>query len=49
VPALQNPERDAKLVAEVLERTGFESVTLLTHLRKDDLVALVLVRLNESI
>jgi hypothetical protein len=39
VPALANPERDAKLVADVLKRTGFESVTLLTNLKKDALVS----------
>ena len=38
VSALPNPERDANLVAEVLKRTGFEAVTLLTDLRKDVLV-----------
>jgi tetratricopeptide (TPR) repeat protein len=38
VAALPNPERDANLVADVLKRTGFESVTLLTNLRKDALV-----------
>ena len=36
--ALPNPERDANLVADVLKRTGFKSVTLLTNLRKDALV-----------
>ena len=39
VPALLNPERDAKLVADVLVRVGFRSVTLLTNLKKDALVA----------
>jgi Caspase domain/TPR repeat/Tetratricopeptide repeat len=39
VPALPNPERDAKLVADVLERTGLQSVTLLTNLNKDALVS----------
>jgi len=38
-PALTNPVRDATLVADVLKRTGFDSVTLLTNLRKDVLVA----------
>ncbi|HZR86409.1 MAG TPA: tetratricopeptide repeat protein [Bradyrhizobium sp.] len=38
VPALPNPERDAKLIADVLNRTGFKSVTLLTNLKKDDMV-----------
>jgi uncharacterized caspase-like protein len=38
VPALDNPERDAKLVGEVLKRTGFQSVTLLTNLKKHALV-----------
>ena len=38
VPALPNPERDAKLIADVLNRTGFKSVTLLTNLRKDDMI-----------
>ena len=38
VPALSNPERDAKLVADVLVRTGFKSVTLLINLKKDALV-----------
>jgi hypothetical protein len=37
VPALPNPQRDAKLVADVLKRTGFQSVTLLTDLKKDAL------------
>ncbi|MBR0777503.1 tetratricopeptide repeat protein [Bradyrhizobium diazoefficiens] len=37
-PALLNPERDARLVAGVLNRIGFTSVTLLTNLRKDALV-----------
>ena len=37
--ALRNPERDANLVADVLKRTGFETVTLLTNLRKDALVS----------
>ena len=36
---LRNPERDANLVADVLKRTGFETVTLLTNLRKDALVS----------
>jgi hypothetical protein len=36
---LPNPERDAKLVADALKRTGFETVTLLTDLRKDALVS----------
>jgi hypothetical protein len=39
VPALPNPERDARLVAETLRRTGFESVTVQINLRKDALVA----------
>lgn len=39
VAALPNPVRDADLVAEVLRRTGFETVTLLTDLRKDALVS----------
>jgi tetratricopeptide (TPR) repeat protein len=39
VPALSNPERDAKLVADVLVRTGFKSVTLLINLKKDALVS----------
>jgi tetratricopeptide (TPR) repeat protein len=39
VPALQNPVRDAVFVAETLKRTGFESVTVLTNLRKDALVS----------
>ncbi|MCP3389688.1 tetratricopeptide repeat protein [Bradyrhizobium sp. CCGB12] len=39
VPALPNPERDAKLVTDVLKRTGFQSVTLLTNLKKDELVS----------
>lgn len=39
VAALPNPERDANLVADTLKRTGFESVTLLTNLRKDALVS----------
>ena len=38
VPALVNPERDARLVAATLKRTGFDSVTLLTDLRKDQLL-----------
>jgi tetratricopeptide (TPR) repeat protein len=38
VAALPNPDRDANLVASALKRTGFESVTLLTNLRKDALV-----------
>ena len=36
---LRNPERDAKLVADALKRTGFKSVTLLTNFRKDALVS----------
>jgi Tfp pilus assembly protein PilF len=39
VAALPNPVRDASLVADVLRRTGFETVTLLTDLRKDALVS----------
>ena len=39
VAALPNPERDATLVADVLKRTGFATVTLLTDLRKDVLVS----------
>ena len=39
VPALPNPERDAKLVADVLKRIGFQSVTLLTNLKKEALVS----------
>jgi tetratricopeptide (TPR) repeat protein len=39
VPALPNPERDARLVAETLKRTGFESITVQTNLRKDPLIA----------
>ena len=39
VAALPNPVRDASLVADVLKLTGFESVTLLTNLRKDALVS----------
>ena len=38
VAALPNPERDATLIADTLKRTGFESVTILTNLRKDALV-----------
>jgi hypothetical protein len=38
VPALANPERDARLVAATLKRTGFDAVTLLTDVRKDQLV-----------
>lgn len=38
VAALPNPVRDANLVADILKRTGFETVTLLTNLRKDALV-----------
>jgi tetratricopeptide (TPR) repeat protein len=38
VPALANPERDARLVGDVLQRTGFQSVTLLTNLKKDALI-----------
>jgi uncharacterized caspase-like protein len=39
VPALPNPARDAALVADALKRSGFESVTVLTNLRKDALIA----------
>jgi tetratricopeptide (TPR) repeat protein len=39
VPALLNPVRDAAFVAETLKRTGFESVTVLTNLRKDALIS----------
>ncbi|MHB0772227.1 caspase family protein [Bradyrhizobium sp. 5.13L] len=39
VAALPNPVRDASLVADVLKLTGFESVTLLTNLRRDALVS----------
>lgn len=39
VAALANPARDAALVAETLKLTGFDSVTLLTDLRKDALTA----------
>ena len=35
---MANPERDAKLVADTLKRTGFQSVTLLTNLKKDALI-----------
>jgi tetratricopeptide (TPR) repeat protein len=38
VAVLPNPERDATLVAETLKRIGFESVTLLSNLRKEALV-----------
>lgn len=38
VAALPNPVNDAGLVADVLKRTGFETVISLTNLRKDDLV-----------
>jgi Tfp pilus assembly protein PilF len=38
VPALPNPARDATLIADTLKRTGFESVTVLTNLRKDALI-----------
>jgi len=38
VAALPNPERDANVVADALKRTGFQTVTLLTNLRKDALV-----------
>jgi uncharacterized caspase-like protein len=38
VPALPNPAHDAAFVAETLKRTGFESVTVLTNLRKDALM-----------
>ncbi|MBR1277592.1 tetratricopeptide repeat protein [Bradyrhizobium sp. AUGA SZCCT0283] len=41
VAALPNPVRDANLVADVLKRTGFEAVTLLTDLRKDALVSVL--------
>ncbi|KRR06103.1 hypothetical protein CQ12_03015 [Bradyrhizobium jicamae] len=37
--ALPNPVRDADLVADVLKRTGFETVTSLTNLRKDALIS----------
>jgi tetratricopeptide (TPR) repeat protein len=37
--ALPNPERDATLIADILKRTGFQTVTLLTNLRKDALIA----------
>ncbi|HEY5930935.1 MAG TPA: caspase family protein [Burkholderiales bacterium] len=36
--ALPNPERDAALVADVLKRTGFQTVSLLTNLRKEALI-----------
>jgi len=39
VAPLANPARDAALVAETLKRTGFDSVTLLTDLRRDALTA----------
>ncbi|WP_439394981.1 tetratricopeptide repeat protein [Bradyrhizobium sp. PMVTL-01] len=39
VAALPNPARDANLVADALKRTGFQTVTLLTNLRKDALVS----------
>jgi tetratricopeptide (TPR) repeat protein len=38
VPALANPARDAAFVADTLKRTGFESVTVQTNLRKDALI-----------
>ena len=38
VPKLPNPERDATFVAEVLRRTGFESVTVLINQRKEALI-----------
>jgi uncharacterized caspase-like protein len=37
-PALPNAVRDANLIADALRRTGFETVTVLTNLRKDALV-----------
>jgi tetratricopeptide (TPR) repeat protein len=39
VPKLPNPENDARLVAEILKRTGFESVTLETNLDKNSLTS----------
>ena len=39
VPALLNPERDVALVAATLRRTGFESVTVQTNLRKEALIS----------
>jgi tetratricopeptide (TPR) repeat protein len=39
VAALANPARDAALVADTLKLTGFDSVTLLTDLRKDALTS----------
>jgi tetratricopeptide (TPR) repeat protein len=38
VPALPNPERDARLVAETLKRTGFQTVTVQLNLRRDALM-----------
>jgi tetratricopeptide (TPR) repeat protein len=38
VPVLANPVHDAEMVAEVLKRTGFASVTLLEDLSKDAMV-----------
>lgn len=38
VPLLPNPVRDAAAVAEALRRTGFQTVTLLTDLPKEQLV-----------
>jgi uncharacterized caspase-like protein len=37
-PALTNPERDANLIADVLKRTGFNSVTILTNVKKDAMI-----------
>jgi hypothetical protein len=39
VSALPNPECDAKVVADILKRVGFETVTLQTNLEKEALVA----------
>ena len=39
VPALVNPQNDAKLVAEALSRSGFNLVTLKMNLDKDSLVS----------
>ncbi len=38
VSALTNPRRDAALVADTLKKTGFSSVTVLSDVRKDELM-----------
>lgn len=48
VPALANPVRDAAVVAETLKRTGFESVTVLTNMRREAVITALRNFANQS-